>query len=80
MMNLWDLVKRLRSNHSKRRANEKNNAQSSDARRKSLSFSGNIPNTWRQESSESWPPNEADYGRVKLVRDTESEWEMWTSW
>ena len=80
MMNLWDLVKRLHRNHSKRQANEKNDARSSDARMESLSSSKHGHNAWRQESSKSWPPNEADYGRVKLLRDTESEWEMWTSW
>ncbi len=80
MLNLWDLVKRLHRNHSKRQANEKNDARSSDARIEFLSSPKHVRNTWRHESSEAWPPNAVDYGRAKLMRDTESEWEMWTSW
>ena len=80
MLNLWDLVKRLHSDHSKRRVNEKNDAQSSAARAEALSSSRKAPSTRRHESSEAWPPNEADYGHGKLLRDTESEWEMWTLW
>ena len=80
MMNLWDLVKRLHNKHSKQRIDGKKDAQSSDTRVGSLSSARNEHPRWRQESSESWPPNEADYGQVKLLRDTESEWEMWTLW
>ena len=80
MMNLWDLVKRLHSKHSKQRTNRKKDEPYCDARVEPRSSARNEYDSWRQESSESWPPNETDYGRVKLLRDTELEWEMWTLW
>ena len=80
MLNLWDLIKRLHTKHAKQRANGKHDGPYDDSRVEPRSSAGNGHDNWRQESSESWLPNEADYGRVKLLRDTESEWEMWTLW
>ena len=80
MLNLWDLVKRLHNKHSRQQANGENDGPYYDSRVEPRSSAGNGYDNWRQESSESWPPNEADYGCVKLQRDTESEWEMWTLW
>ena len=80
MRNVWGLIKRLHRKYYNQRANKENDGQASDAKAEPLASTRNVHRAWRQESSESWPPNEADYGQVHHLRDTESEWEMWTSW
>jgi hypothetical protein len=78
-MNLKDLIQRLSSKHAKQQTQRKSVEQLVEGRVQP-SAAKNIQNKWNQEYSEAWTPNEADYRQVNHLRDTESEWEMWTSW